>query len=98
VTGTVDTTRDGPETRTRTRTRPRQPVDVGPDGSSDVTSSRAVRPPVVVRNRRLVADGFGEAFLVWRCLDCGAVGSLDAFPTRCVCGARRERLGYEVED
>ncbi|AUV84018.1 hypothetical protein C2R22_15885 [Salinigranum rubrum] len=64
---------------------------------SAVTESRAVRPPVAVRNKRL-AEGFGEALLVWRCLDCGALGSLDAFPARCGCGARREDLAYVVED
>jgi rubrerythrin len=45
-----------------------------------------------------VSDGFGEAYLVWQCLDCGTIGSLDALPTRCVCGARREDLVYVVED
>jgi rubrerythrin len=76
----------------------RRLVDAAGDAPSDVTASRAVRPPVVVRNRRLVAGGVGESFLVWRCLDCGTVGSLDALPTRCVCGARRESLAYVTED
>jgi rubrerythrin len=50
-----------------------------------------------VRNKRL-PNGFGEAFLVWRCLDCGSLGSLDALPARCACGARREDLVYVLED
>lgn len=62
------------------------------------TASRAVRPPVVVRNKRLATNGIGESFLVWRCAECGEVGSLDAFPHRCVCGASREALSYVTED
>lgn len=72
-------------------------VDVASEVPSAVTESRAVPPPVAVRNKRL-AEGFGEAFLVWRCLDCGTLGSLDALPARCACGARREALAYVVED
>ncbi len=78
-------------------TRTQRLVDTASEGPSAVTESRAVRLPVAVRNKRL-AEGFGEAFLVWRCLDCGALGSLDAFPARCSCGARREDLAYVVED
>ncbi|WP_240137702.1 DUF7130 family rubredoxin-like protein [Salinigranum salinum] len=79
-------------------TRTQRLIDVGRDTPSSVTVSRAVRPPTVVRNKRLAADGVGEAYLVWRCLDCGVVGSLDAFPTQCVCGAGREDLAYVLED
>jgi rubrerythrin len=80
-----------------TETQTQRLVDIAADEPSAVTESRAVRPPVAVRNKRL-AEGFGEAFLVWRCLDCGTLGSLDALPARCVCGARREALAYVVED
>ena len=73
-------------------------VDIASEGPSAVTASRAIRPPTVVRNKRLADDNFGEAFLVWRCLDCGTVGSLDALPRRCGCGARRESLAYVTED
>jgi rubredoxin len=43
---------------------------------------------------------FGEAELVWRCTDCGAVGPLDeGLPDDCPdCGAARERLAYLIED
>jgi hypothetical protein len=84
-----------PEEPTGTRTQ--RLVDIVSEEPSAVTESRAVRPPVAVRNKRL-AEGFGEAFLVWRCLDCGTLGSLDALPARCDCGARREALAYVVED
>ncbi|WP_372911101.1 hypothetical protein [Salinigranum sp.] len=84
-----------PEEPTETQTQ--RLVDIASEEPSAVTESRAVRPPVAVRNKRL-AEGFGEAFLVWRCLDCGTLGSLDALPARCVCGARREALAYVVED
>jgi rubrerythrin len=90
---TPGTTR--PEEPTETQTQ--RLVDIASEEPSAVTESRAVRPPVAVRNKRL-AEGFGEAFLVWRCLDCGTLGSLDALPARCVCGARREALAYVVED
>jgi hypothetical protein len=77
---------------------PRPSVDVGP-AVSETTSSRAVTPPVVVRNRRAPHMSFGEAFLVWRCLGCGALGSLDAFPAYCPeCFSGRESLFYHTED
>lgn len=42
---------------------------------------------------------FGEAELVWRCSDCGAVGEIDAMPDACPdCGAPREHLYYWTED
>lgn len=72
-------------------------VDLGSEEPRSVTASRAIRPPVAVRNKRL-SDDFGEAFLVWRCLECGSLGSLDSLPMRCVCGARREALEYVIED
>jgi hypothetical protein len=52
-----------------------------------------------VPNRRLPGQGYGEAFLVYRCAGCGAVGSLAEFPTACTaCGGGREGLYYEIED
>jgi rubrerythrin len=54
---------------------------------------------VVVPNARLPTNEFGEAFLVWRCLDCGTTGSLDALPGSCPgCGTGRESLYYYTED
>jgi hypothetical protein len=67
-------------------------------GSAE-TRSRAIRPPVVVSNRRLPINAVGESYLVYRCIDCGAVGHLTAFPTTCgECAAGRESLYYEIED
>ncbi|WP_318568514.1 DUF7130 family rubredoxin-like protein [Salinigranum marinum] len=91
--GRAETTKTA-ETGTRTQ----RLVELASEEPSAVTASRAVRPPALVRNKHLADDGFGEAYLVWRCLDCGTVGSLDALPMRCVCGARREALAYVVED
>jgi rubrerythrin len=55
--------------------------------------------PVAVPNRRLATHLFGEAFLTWRCGDCGHLGPLSALPTACPdCGAAREALYYELED
>ncbi|EMA05001.1 DUF7130 family rubredoxin-like protein [Haloferax denitrificans] len=63
------------------------------------TASRAVRPPTVVEHRRLPEKDHGEARLVWRCDDCGELGSLTAFPSACPdCGAGREALFYSTED
>lgn len=43
---------------------------------------------------------FGEAELMWRCWDCGEMGTLDTdFPEACPnCGAEREQLYYWTED
>ncbi|MFC5971750.1 rubredoxin-like domain-containing protein [Halomarina salina] len=41
----------------------------------------------------------GQDELVWRCLDCGAMGRIDAIPDGCPdCGASREALYYWTED
>lgn len=47
------------------------------------------------------SDGrVGEAELVWRCMECGAVDALGAaLPERCPnCGSARESLMYWTED
>ena len=63
------------------------------------TTSRAIRPPVTVQNRRLAKKEFGEAYLTWRCDECGEAGPLTALPETCVaCGAGRESLYYAIED
>lgn len=46
---------------------------------------------------------YGEAELMWRCSDCGAVGDIEddpeGVPEGCPdCGAARERLYYWTED
>lgn len=43
---------------------------------------------------------FGEAELMWRCLNCGEMGALSAeVPERCPnCGVGREELYYWTED
>ncbi|WP_265109509.1 DUF7130 family rubredoxin-like protein [Halosolutus halophilus] len=43
---------------------------------------------------------FGEAELMWRCLECGEMGSLDRdLPETCPsCGSDREDLYYWTED
>lgn len=44
-----------------------------------------------------VTNGSDE--LVWRCLDCGAMGRIDSIPDACPdCGATRESLYYWTED
>ncbi|ELZ94005.1 hypothetical protein C440_10308 [Haloferax mucosum ATCC BAA-1512] len=67
--------------------------------TSPTTASRAVSPPTVVEHRQLSQKDFGEARLVWRCDECGELGSLTAFPTACPgCDAGREALFYCTED
>lgn len=41
---------------------------------------------------------FGEAELMWRCLDCGEMGELGLPETCPNCGVRREELMYWTED
>ena len=43
---------------------------------------------------------FGEAHLMWRCLECGEMGELDRdLPENCPsCGTERENLYYWTED
>lgn len=43
---------------------------------------------------------FGQAELMWRCLNCGEMGVLsEPLPSRCPnCGVQREELMYWVED
>lgn len=73
-------------------------IEAGP-ARSGTTSSRAVSPAVRVTNKRLAEKGYGEAFLVWRCVDCGAAGHLDELPEACPeCELPREYIGYEIED
>lgn len=42
---------------------------------------------------------FGEAELMWRCSECGEMGSVTQIPDSCPnCGAKRELLYYWTED
>jgi rubrerythrin len=83
----------------RVTTRPRVDERTPRPAVAGETASRAFRPLVVVPNRRLASNDFGEAFLVYRCLDCGSLGPLTALPSNCPgCGAGRESLAYETED
>lgn len=42
---------------------------------------------------------FGQAELLWRCSDCGAVGDIARLPDGCPdCGAPKEHLYYWIED
>jgi len=46
-------------------------------------------------------QSFGEAELMWRCMECGEMGELDDddIPEQCPgCGAPREELMYWTED
>ncbi|MFB6135984.1 MAG: rubredoxin-like domain-containing protein [Halobacteriaceae archaeon] len=42
---------------------------------------------------------FGEAELMWRCSDCGALGDLEELPDECPnCGAPAEHIYWWTED
>lgn len=42
---------------------------------------------------------YGEAELMWRCSECGAVGDIEELPGECPdCGAPREFVYYWTED
>ena len=45
-------------------------------------------------------QGFGEAELMWRCMNCGEMGEIeDGLPSRCTnCGVEKEELMYWTED
>lgn len=44
-------------------------------------------------------QAFGEAELMWRCAECGAVGDVSSLPDDCPdCGAGIEALYYWIED
>lgn len=42
---------------------------------------------------------FGQAELLWRCSDCGAIGEIETLPDECPdCQAPKEHLYYWIED
>ena len=45
------------------------------------------------------SSAFGEAELLWRCAECGAVGDIEDLPEACPdCGAPAESIYYWTED
>ncbi|MDX1744411.1 MAG: hypothetical protein R3324_00605 [Halobacteriales archaeon] len=45
------------------------------------------------------SHGFGEAELLWRCSECGAIGDITELPSSCPdCGASVESIYYLTED
>ncbi|MDY6819052.1 MAG: hypothetical protein SVG88_10365 [Halobacteriales archaeon] len=62
-----------------------------------VTTREGVEAMSVEHER--AGQTFGEAELLWRCADCGAVGDIADMPDECPdCGAQREALFYWIED
>jgi ABC-type ATPase with predicted acetyltransferase domain len=50
-------------------------------------------------HQRTTSGEFGEAFLMWRCLECGEMGDIEDIPDRCPnCEAEKESLYYWTED
>jgi hypothetical protein len=50
-------------------------------------------------SQRSTSGEFGEAYLMWRCLECGEMGDIDSLPDECPnCHAERESLYYWTED
>ncbi len=50
-------------------------------------------------SHRSTSGEFGEAYLMWRCMECGEMGSIESIPEECPgCTASRESLYYWTED
>jgi rubrerythrin len=50
-------------------------------------------------HQRSTSGEFGEAYLMWRCMECGEMGDIDELPDQCPnCEAERESLYYWTED
>jgi len=48
---------------------------------------------------RSTSGEFGEAYLMWRCMECGEMGDIESLPEECPsCAASRESLYYWTED
>lgn len=49
--------------------------------------------------QRSTSGEFGEAYLMWRCMECGEMGDIESVPEECPnCHAERESLYYWTED
>jgi Zn finger protein HypA/HybF involved in hydrogenase expression len=67
-----------------------------PDGFF-VTTREGVEKLSVEHER--AGGAFGEAELLWRCGNCGAVGDIEEIPGECPdCGAPKEDIYYWTED
>lgn len=50
-------------------------------------------------HQRSTSGDFGEAYLMWRCFECGEMGEIESLPDQCPnCEAARESLYYWTED
>jgi len=50
-------------------------------------------------SQRSTSGEFGEAYLMWRCMECGEMGNIESMPEECPsCEASRESLYYWTED
>ncbi|MFB6300935.1 MAG: hypothetical protein ABEH65_11810 [Halobacteriales archaeon] len=62
-----------------------------------VTTREGVEAMSVEHER--AGHSFGEAELLWRCAECGAIGDIGDIPEACPdCDAEREALFYWIED
>lgn len=62
-----------------------------------VTTREGIASLSVTHER--AGHAFGEAELLWRCSECGAIGPIEDFPDSCLeCGAAKEQLYYWTED
>jgi len=50
-------------------------------------------------HQRSTSGEFGEAYLMWRCMECGEMGDIESLPEQCPnCSVGRESLYYWTED
>jgi hypothetical protein len=68
------------------------------EGGVFVTTRDGVESMSIEHTRS--GHSFGEAELMWRCMDCGEMGEIEGgLPDSCPgCGASREQLMYWTED
>jgi len=60
-----------------------------------VVTADADRP----ESQRSTSGEFGEAYLMWRCMECGEMGEIESLPEQCPnCTASKESLYYWTED
>lgn len=72
----------------------------GLDGGSIVVSVREGAEVLGLERHQKSGQSFGEAELMWRCMNCGEMGEIeDGLPAECPnCGVEKEELMYWTED
>lgn len=72
----------------------------GADEGRIIVSVREGAEVLGLERHQKSGQSFGEAELMWRCMDCGEMGEIeDGLPDECPnCGVEKEELMYWTED